>query len=243
MNEPARPDSTTETRDGAPRPTSVACEVPRCIGLATSGPLCAAHRFAKEHPERLWTDENFARWDFEEFLENDVTHFRERRPQLSRYLVGVERVPMPMPALLDFQFHSPRATLLLAADLRRDHLRSCFYHQTAHLAQQVWRFRKPGRRGLVPAIELPNCDGRYAYWTDVDQMRERSDVRIEASKLATLVANSPSCPRCAQVPGHLEWFYFATPPDTWQTLSGFAGWMAICAACREQVALFIDRQN
>ena len=218
-------------------------QVPGCIAHATKGPLCAAHRFAEEHPELLWTDENLARREYERFVPDAVARLRDDPAGVSRYLLGAERAPLPMPALLDFQFHSPRAMLLIADDLPGELLSHCFVHEIGHLHEQVQRFRQRRRRGFASAAESRPADARYAPWPDVDACRGREDVRLGASQQATLVENAPPCERCGRQAGRLEWFYFMTPPETWLYLEGFAGWMAVCGACREQVALFIDRMN
>ena len=219
------------------------CQVPGCVALATKGPLCAAHRFAQEHPERLWTAENAARREFEQFLPGAWEQLRRLRPGVARFLIDIERVPLPMPALLDFQFHSPRATLLVAEDLAGELLPLTFSHEIDHFREQVRRFRHPGRRGLAERAEAAPEDERYAPWRQVDACRGRGDVRLSDSQLAALVKNAPRCERCGRQPGRLEWFYFMTPEDTWLCLQGVAGWMGVCGACREQVALFIDRMN
>jgi hypothetical protein len=222
-----------------PRP----CQVPGCVALATNGPLCAAHRFAQEHPELLWTTANRARHDFDLFVPHAMAQLRQDFPGLSRYLVNVERVPLPMPALLDFQFYSPRATLLLADDLAGELLTHSFVHEVGHLSEQVQRFRRKHERGLAEPAGLERGEADYAPWAEVDACRGRGDVRLADSQLATLVANAPSCELCNRPPARLEWFYFVSPAETWLYLRGLAGWMGICGACRKQVALFIDRMN
>ena len=219
------------------------CQVPGCVALATKGPLCAAHHFARAHPERLWTTENQARNDFELFVPHALGQLRQDFPGLSRHLINVERVPLPMPALLDFQFFSPRATLLVADDLAGELLTHTFVHEIGHLREQVHRFRRREERGLADPVGAERGERDYAPWPDVDACRERGDVRLSDSQLATLVANAPPCDLCNRQPGRLEWFYFVSPAETWLYLQGLAGWMGICGACRKQVALFIDRMN
>jgi hypothetical protein len=219
------------------------CRVPGCVALATKGPLCAAHHYAQAYPERLWTTGNQARNDFELFVPHAIGQLRQDFPGLARHLVDVERVPLPMPALLDFQFFSPRATLLIADDLAGELLAHAFAHEIVHLREQVRRFRRSEARGLVDQVDREHGAGEYAPWADVDACRGRDDVRLSSSQLATLAANAPSCDLCNRQPGRLEWFYFVSPAETWLYLQGFAGWMGICGACRKQVALFIDRLN
>lgn len=219
------------------------CQVPGCVALATKGPLCAAHHFERAHPERLWTTENQARSDFERFVPHAVRQFRQDFPDVAGCLVEVERVPLPMPALLDFQFFSPCATLLLADDLAGELLAHTFVHEVGHLLEQAQRFGLGEQRGLAGRAGAERAERDYAPWAHVDACRGRGDVRLSDSQKARLVASAPSCDLCHRAPGRLEWFYFVSPAETWLYLQGLAGWMGICGACRRQAAFFIDRMN
>jgi HEAT repeat protein len=51
-------------------------------------------------------------------------------------------------------------------------------------------------------------------------------------------ARSHSCPLCGRAANQLAWFFFSTPPETWEVLVGRAGWMTVCDKCHIQVDFF-----
>ena len=179
---------------------------------------------------------------FEVFRVAMMSAFRQRNPRVSRYLRDVKQVPLDMPACLDFRFHSPEATLLLADTLDEHAMWQCFFHETTRLAQQVWRFRSRRHPGLVHGT-ASNGDGQYARWCDVLACRQVRACPLLPAEQAELVAASPECPHCGRPPHQFEWVYFLSAPDSWRTLNGLAGWMGVCVPCREQVAFFVDRMN
>jgi hypothetical protein len=181
--------------------------------------------------------------DPDEAVDAFLAHVRRRMPRfVARYLLGVERVPLPMPALLDFQFYAPEGTILLSDRLPYEACYRVLGHQLAHLVQGASRFRRRTHRGLYPE-ERVGGESRYFPWADVDHCRERDTVALGYTQRDRLILASPSCPGCGRSPDRLAWTYFISPPGTWQQLAGCAGWMGLCDPCHEQVAFFLDRCN
>jgi hypothetical protein len=50
-------------------------------------------------------------------------------------------------------------------------------------------------------------------------------------------------PNCGSAADKLDWFYFATPAESWQHLAGRAGWMTACQQCGIQVDFFVELMN
>ena len=51
------------------------------------------------------------------------------------------------------------------------------------------------------------------------------------------------CPKCGEVADKLGWFYYKSPPPTWQMLVGHEGWMTVCQRCNVQVDFFPELLN
>jgi hypothetical protein len=159
-----------------------------------------------------------------------------------RHLLGITRLAMPFPALLDFEFYSPRATLLIDAALTTEEAYRAIRHQYVHLAHQRRRYRRAAQTGLCDPLRIGG-ESTYFPWADVDQCLFRRDLELPAAHKELLAHASPACPGCRAPAGALTWVYFVSPDDTWLDLSGCAGWLAVCHHCREQVAFFLDRCN
>jgi len=57
------------------------------------------------------------------------------------------------------------------------------------------------------------------------------------------VSQAKACPKCGATPEQLAWFYFESPPWTWEHLCGRAGWMTVCDKCHLQVDFFLQLMN
>lgn len=215
------------------------CAVPGCVAVAAKGPFCAAHRWTIDEEGRRRLSNAQTR----DYLAGLVVEFRRRYRRLSRFLLDVERLPLPLPCLLDFQFHSPRATLLVAESVAARRLPALMAHELRHLARQVRRYRRRDAPGSALPAGGAEADGRFVPWDRVEQIRRPQDVTLPSRQLARLASASAPCPTCGREAGKLDWIYVASPAQTWATLSGYAGWLAVCTPCREQVAFYIDRQN
>src|SRR5207248_10572544 len=69
-------------------------------------------------------------------------------------------------------------------------------------------------------------------------IQARFDGRIQSRHKAEVEAgrelSSAKCPECGAGPGELNWFWFSTPPASWDHLAGRAGAMSFCDRdCRE----------
>ncbi|MEW5981152.1 MAG: hypothetical protein AB1806_02140 [Acidobacteriota bacterium] len=215
------------------------CAVPGCVALASRGAFCAAHRWAVEELGRRRLSQAQAR----EYLEELVREFRTRYTRLSKYLVHVERLPLPLPCLLDFEFHSPRAALLVSESIEPSRLPALLAHEFRHLARQVRRYRRRAAPGAVPPSDRLGGRERYVPWEGVESGRHLGEVQLPARRRRQLTETSGSCPSCALPAPDLQWTYVVSPAPSWTTLGGFAGWLAVCATCHEQVAFYIDKQN
>lgn len=215
------------------------CEEPGCVALAGEGGRCAIHGRPVTEDQGGGADDV----DPDVILQQGLAYARRRNPRLiACYLLGVERVPLPMPALLDFHFYSPEGRVLVSADLEGRQLWNVLWHQLAHLAQQVRRFRRRTGRGLYPPVGIGG-ESAYFPWGDVAMALESCSAELPYGHRDTLAAASPACARCGQPPARLTWAYFTSPQETWCGLAGRAGWLALCLKCHEQVAFFQDRCN
>jgi hypothetical protein len=174
-----------------------------------------------------------------QLIQGDAAPMRRFR---RRYLAGIERLELPFPALLDFEFYSPRATLLIDAALDAEAAYGLIQHQYVHLAQQRARYRQSRYPGLCAPLHIGD-DGAYFPWADVHECLARRDLELPAAHRALLVQASPGCPECGTPAGAFTWVYFVSPDETWRDLAGRAGWLAVCHRCHEQVAFFQDRCN
>ena len=159
------------------------------------------------------------------------------------YFRSIEVLPLAMPALLDYQFHSPDAILVLNADLAPFVALNVVLHQRAHVEEQRHRFRCRRYAGRVKRGRFHDTDSRIVPWADVEVSRGAYQMELSRGAKATLASHTPRCRRCGCPALDLTWVYYVAPACAWLTLAGTAGWMAICESCHEQIALFIDRQN
>ena len=83
-------------------------------------------------------------------------------------------------------------------------------------------------------------------WEDIEAaLRDRSlqaEHPVEQVR-EDLLSDARPCPKCGRGPESLTWFYFSSPPDTWELLCGRAGWMTICDPCQEEVDFFLEMMN
>ncbi|HVM16193.1 MAG TPA: hypothetical protein VM290_01250 [Gaiellaceae bacterium] len=75
---------------------------------------------------------------------------------------------------------------------------------------------------------------------DRELQREHAD---EVADVRGAHAGSVACPTCNASGSELSWFYFSSPPWTWQHLCGRAGVIAFCDRDEVQVASFISLMN
>lgn len=82
-------------------------------------------------------------------------------------------------------------------------------------------------------------------WDDVDAARNNAGLQAEHDSEAARRhwGKNVSCPKCSRSGSDLEWFYFQSPPSTWSSLCGLAGWLAVCDPCRVQVKFFLEVMN
>ena len=73
------------------------------------------------------------------------------------------------------------------------------------------------------------------------QLQQENSAEVSTTRAAR--AGSTSCPACGASGGALSWFYFSSPPWTWQKLCGRAGVVAFCDRDQSQVASFITMLN
>lgn len=85
---------------------------------------------------------------------------------------------------------------------------------------------------------FPWKDVRAAQADSVLQADHPTDTGIERYS-----AGAQPCPECGTPPAFLTWFYFESPPWTWEKLCGRAGWMTLCEWCERQVDFFIEVMN
>jgi hypothetical protein len=218
---------------------SVPCAAEGCVALATRGQFCTVHASMADGTLVPATPAK----PRENTLEEAVDYVLSRFPRLSRFIMAVHPVRMKFPAVTQYSFHSPFATLLVSDMPGEQPYIGVVVHQLMHVAQQVRRFRRRSQVGLVQALNIGGSENRYVPWRDVDACRETEPPPITEQELALLHRQAGHCPRCGDEGPDLTWLYFRTPDRTWREMVGFAGWMAVCDTCREQVALFIDEQN
>lgn len=179
----------------------------------------------------------------EEDTERIRAFARELAPVMSSWFHSIQVLPLPMPALLDFQFCSPHATLVLSTTLMFNDVLGVVRHEREHVKQQIQRFQRRRFVGCCGRLQLPSSGYRFASWDDVSTSRDAFPIRISDATRATLALRAPSCRRCRRPASELAWLHFVTPMESWFAMAGIAGWMAVCDPCQEQVSLFIDRQN
>ena len=80
--------------------------------------------------------------------------------------------------------------------------------------------------GFVPWADVePDAPGAMLQQYHVDTRR-------------TAVRRATPCPRCHTPSNALRWLYYRSEPWTWREGRGQEGWVAVCDACRLQVAFF-----
>jgi hypothetical protein len=83
-------------------------------------------------------------------------------------------------------------------------------------------------------------------WEDVEAARtnnrlQRKHSADEAKQRYATIAKA--CSQCHASASELTWFYFSSPPETWESLCGCAGWMTVCDHCHQQVDFFEEVMN
>lgn len=74
-----------------------------------------------------------------------------------------------------------------------------------------------------------------------DRLQEKHSVAVARAR--DVHASSTFCPTCGGFGSELDWFFFSSPPVTWQHLCGRAGVMAFCDVDQRQVAFFMTAMN
>jgi len=74
-------------------------------------------------------------------------------------------------------------------------------------------------------------------WADVDAARKNAALQanVDPEHLRVWYGRDVKCPCCGCPGEQLSWFYFSSPPWTWQHLCGRKGYMAVCDKCHVQV--------
>ena len=219
--------------------TDKTCAVPGCVAFASGGAFCAAHRWAVEaHGRRKPSDAQV-----HDCLQGLVRDLRRRYPRMSPFLLGVERLPLPLPCLLDFEFNSPRATLIVADSVDCARMPALLAHELTHLARQIRRYRRRDAPGAVRGSRALAGAGRFVPWEHLESGHEFGALRLTPRRRHQLAGPDIACPTCARPAQELEWAYVVSPGASWAELGGYAGWLSVCERCREQVAFYIDKQN
>jgi hypothetical protein len=87
----------------------------------------------------------------------------------------------------------------------------------------------------MPDGELP--------WEDVEAARRNRQLQKKhpvAEGKKKYLATASVCPGCQIPPDELSWFYFKSPPETWPSECGCAGWMVVCDQCHRQTDFFLE---
>jgi len=218
------------------------CGVPGCIALQAHPGFCAPHWkvVTAERPRY------FGEPDLSGLPMDGRTIVTDIAPWAEQFVRAVYWVPLPIPCLLDYQFHSAVATVLIGKgyDANRLEMDHVILHLVSRLQHQVRRHRRIRRIGGCGRLKGARSDGRFLSQEVVAQSRtDFRDVTLPEVSRNTLVAQSGSCRRCSVPADSLRWVYAASPLSDWQQLRGVAGWMGICPWCGEQVSFFIDREN
>jgi hypothetical protein len=128
--------------------------------------------------------------------------------------------------ILEGDFAVDRALQLLSWRERRED-RSLVEFEEWEAEQERQRRIVAGREGLMP-------------WEDVDACRRK---RIPREVREQLRQGPETCPQCGLSADRLRWIHFVSPAWTWQHLCGREGWLAVCDACRLQVAFHVTMMN
>jgi hypothetical protein len=89
-------------------------------------------------------------------------------------------------------------------------------------------------------------NGEHFPWRDVESCRVNLELQEQHSVTEArnrYVNAAHPCRGCATPPNFLSWVYFDSPPKTWASLCGRAGWLTICDWCHVQVDFFCELMN
>ena len=78
----------------------------------------------------------------------------------------------------------------------------------------------------------------YFPWPDVDACRGRSGKATPKP-----IDRARHCPQCGATPNVLTWVHFVSPPWTWESMCGRAGWLTVCDPCGLQIDFFMETMN
>jgi len=156
-----------------------------CIALASMGAFCPPHA-AAIHTEAPRTP----RGDDAERRSALRRSVLEMVPSAESCFVAVEVLPLVMPALLDFQFHSPDAILVLNADLSPLHALRVTRHQQLHVEQQRQRFRCRRYAGRIKRTRITGVGKLIAPWDDVEASSGAYQLELSGAAKTTLVCHT-----------------------------------------------------
>jgi len=106
-------------------------------------------------------------------------------------------------------------------------------------------FSAPAEAAMDEDDEISEDDDGYP-WEDVEASRnderlQRQHPMTEAKRL--YLDRAKPCPQCGCVADGLAWFYFESPPETWEGLCGCEGWITVCDRCHRQVDFFAELRS
>ena len=102
------------------------------------------------------------------------------------------------------------------------------------------------KRGGSEQDELEDNQDEQYPWEHVDASRHNHRLQQRHKPDEAFIryeGKARPCPKCGKASRDLAWFYFESPPWTWQNLCGRAGWMIVCDVCHVQVDFFLDVLN
>jgi len=102
---------------------------------------------------------------------------------------------------------------------------------------------KPSKEKPTPPPRSPVLSNDIFPWEDVEASRKENGRSRKAKKIARSFKGIVSCPSCGRESDQLSWFYFSSPPQTWEHMCGQAGWMAVCDHCHKQVMFDLEVMN
>jgi len=81
-----------------------------------------------------------------------------------------------------------------------------------------------------------------------DVMACRADLALQrqhavAEARHAYLGSARPCPNCGKKADDLEWFWFRSPPETWEMLAGRAGWMTFCPVDEARIDFFMEVMN
>jgi|ERR1051325_2961219 hypothetical protein len=89
-------------------------------------------------------------------------------------------------------------------------------------------------------------DDEQLPWADVEASRHNTRLQRGHDKRTAHSQydhRAMPCPKCGRPPAVLAWFYFESPPSTWEDECGCAGWITVCDLCHVQVDFFVEVMN